>query len=534
MRRNELLLRELQLESASAELAAHATARARTPVKRTRGIRATSAAKRRRQGQPVRRSLRVQGMTPDGAPAEPSSGPDASLFSIEPARPARPEGTIAAELWEGDDLLGRRFLSYLVRTAPKSAAGSKGKGKGSRSGTKPDALPELDQLNDAAAVVEWHAPAPPPAAASTSAASSRRAAPAAADAAYATQLSALAIGEDLVAKVVPDRTYSIVFHPCTQAPTVLVGDKGGKVGLWHVLHRPSAPSSPASASDATDDGIFMFSPHVRPVTRLLVRPGNAAQVLSCSYDGSVRVLDLGRHCFFEAYACGEDEDEGLTGLCAHPGGDVCLAATADGAVLHLDLREPRAGRTRRYDLHPRKLNAVSWNAEHPHYVATASNDTTACVWDVRRLSASKPAQARVCTVTHGKSVNAAEFSPRGTSLVTMSLDDSIRVYRDIHTHAVSSSSCPRPTATIAHNNQTGRWLTKFQPAFDPKCDAAFAVGCMRRPRAIDVFSTVTGARLRQLHDGGTYQSSVTSLHAFHPTLPMLAGCNSSGRVFVWR
>lgn len=111
------------------------------------------------------------------------------------------------------------------------------------------------------------------------------------------------------------------------------------------------------------------------------------------------------------------------------------------------------------------------------------------------------------------------------------MDDTVRVYK---APWEKEGEAPALVARTAHGNNTGRWLSNFRPAFDPKHNDIFAVGAMRHPRAIDLFSAVDGRVVRSLQDGEVYQSSVTSLHAFHPYADILAGCNSSGRVFVWR
>ncbi|CAN0495272.1 unnamed protein product, partial [Laminaria digitata] len=36
------------------------------------------------------------------------------------------------------------------------------------------------------------------------------------------------------------------------------------------------------------------------------------------------------------------------------------------------------------------------------------------------------------------------------------------------------------THALPHNNQTGRWLTKFQASWDPKSRGLFAIGSMQR------------------------------------------------------
>ncbi|CAN0332004.1 unnamed protein product [Laminaria digitata] len=58
---------------------------------------------------------------------------------------------------------------------------------------------------------------------------------------------------------------------------------------------------------------------------------------------------------------------------------------------------------------------------------------------------------------HFRSVNSAHFSPGGEWVATV-----------LATHA------------LPHNNQTGRWLTKFQASWDPKSRGLFAIGSMQR------------------------------------------------------
>jgi hypothetical protein len=55
---------------------------------------------------------------------------------------------------------------------------------------------------------------------------------------------------------------------------------------------------------------------------------------------------------------------------------------------------------------------------------------------------------------------------------------------------------------------------------------------MDRPRGVDIFDvTVAKKPYGRLTD--EYMGSVTSVHAFHPSLPLVAGANSSGRVYLW-
>ncbi len=60
----------------------------------------------------------------------------------------------------------------------------------------------------------------------------------------------------------------------------------------------------------------------------------------------------------------------------------------------------------------------------------------------------------------------------------------------------------------------------------------FLCGSLEQPRGIDTFSCGGGGALARLEDDNV--ASVMSLLACHPTLPILAASNSSGKCFLWR
>lgn len=49
-----------------------------------------------------------------------------------------------------------------------------------------------------------------------------------------------------------------------------------------------------------------------------------------------------------------------------------------------------------------------------------------------------------------------------------------------HRHLVLASYC----FCSSHDNRTGRWLTGFRAAWDPKNDNTFVIGNMGRPRKV--------------------------------------------------
>lgn len=154
------------------------------------------------------------------------------------------------------------------------------------------------------------------------------------------------------------------------------------------------------------------------------------------------------------------------------------------------------------------------------------------LYDLRKLA--KNASALKTIDHHKKSINAAYFSLDGNFLLSVSQDDTVKVVADYLTDAME-------TGTLRHDNFTGRWLSTFRPTFDPKSPSSFLLGSMSRPREMNVFAlerTEKKSKNVEIRTAATLRgdalSSVCSRNAFHPTLDMIAGGNSSGRIHLFR
>ena len=83
----------------------------------------------------------------------------------------------------------------------------------------------------------------------------------------------------------------------------------------------------------------------------------------------------------------------------------------------LNIWDIRAGKSsKNWMLHEDRINTIDFNSQNPNIMATSSQDGTACIWDLRSMSAHKPMTLK--TVTHRRSVHSAYFSPSGSSLAT--------------------------------------------------------------------------------------------------------------------
>jgi len=173
--------------------------------------------------------------------------------------------------------------------------------------------------------------------------------------------------EEWVAKVTPDRIYSVAAHPSEDKLIACAGDKGGHIGLWDV----DAPSSDSH------NGVHLFRVHSRPICGL--QWATQDTMISASYDGTVRRLNVETGTFQEIFASYDDSntyyaeelgfgiDEGynfwhqyVTLDHRQPGSDPCLfLATSVGKALHLDLRVADKQRITFYEqLSERKINTL--------------------------------------------------------------------------------------------------------------------------------------------------------------------------------
>lgn len=322
---------------------------------------------------------------------------------------------------------------------------------------------------------------------------------------------------DDIVKAVEERVYAVAFHPRTDKLVVAAGDKRGNLSLWR-----------ADEARADDDEavVAMYRPHTSPVTQLHFAPHDATKLLSASYDGSVREFDLVAASFAELY--GTSDDVGITSMAVDKGHRELLVSCEDGRVWAVDPRQQPAKQTS-YLLHEKKVNTVHRHPMFPFCLATASLDRTVCLWDARKLK--KSSNTPLVTMPHNRSVNCAYFSPGGEHLVTVGQDNFVNLF-DTRDETHKDAHHVQPTLAIPHDNMTGRWLTKLHAAWDPKRKDRFVIGCMQQPRRIQIFQAARKNPIQELRS--EFFNSVHSINVFHPSLDVIAGGNSSGRLALWR
>uniref|UniRef100_A0A8B9FYZ7 WD repeat-containing protein 76 n=1 Tax=Amazona collaria TaxID=241587 RepID=A0A8B9FYZ7_9PSIT len=322
---------------------------------------------------------------------------------------------------------------------------------------------------------------------------------------YQDSLNSMVLSEDSIKKVVKYRVCSMAIHPSESIILVAAGDKRGQIGLWNVVKGAHV----------------FFTPHNDHVNCMQFSPFNPAHLLSVSNE-TLRCGDVTRAVFDEV---NNDinlssfdflDDNASTAIVGHWGGKVSV----------VDRRTPGTSPELSADIGFKRTRTVHVHPVNKHYFIAAGS-TDVCVYDVRCLAAgqNKPLSS---LRGHTKNVASAYFSPvTGSRVVTVCADNKLRVYD-------TTSLAPTVTAlsTISHNNNTGRWLTRFRAVWDPKQEHCFVVGSMGQPRQIKVFQD-TGKLLHSFFNLDCL-GSICSINVIHPSRNILVGGNSSGRLYVFK
>merc|ERR1719163_1453528 len=344
------------------------------------------------------------------------------------------------------------------------------------------------------------------------------------------QLCQLRLAEADVAKVVKDGGVHVKFLPRADTLLVGIGDKKGHIGFWSIDGIPPPPLLPPSSSSSSSslktssggggssDGVFLFRPHTQYISGIHWLPASSSSLLSSSYDGTVRKLDLQKQTFLCVY--GSEEEDEFSAMCCSSNESTVYLGDTNGNFSILDVRTEK-NMSAPLGLHDKKVNTISIDSKHENTIVTSSSDGKVLLWDIRRLKkGAKPVsalpQTRVC--------QAAYFAPNGSSKVVVTCyDDSIQVW-----------DCTKPASServlkIRHDNHTGRWVIPFRADWTPD-GLGFHVGAMNR--SLEIFNAENGKK--NIGYQSEFLTAIPSRNTIHPLLPIIAGVTNSGRVHIWR
>ncbi|WFD08505.1 hypothetical protein MVES1_003881 [Malassezia vespertilionis] len=380
------------------------------------------------------------------------------------------------------------------------------------------------------------------------------------------------------ARVAEKRIYSMLYHPTLDKDLVFTGDQDGVLGIWDAL--APTPEEDNDGNGMSQGVSFPLQLHAHfAIACLRMDPCNHDRIYASSYDTSVRVFSLASQTSSEVWAGRKGVQLGEFAILAPqqhafeatptpvPQLDERSLWIADhrGGLLHIETRsmEPTA---RRWQVSEKKIGGMAVNPAVPYCIATASNDRTVRMFDVRMLrNVPETPEAPVKVVgddldalesifktaqldARGDSAacTSVDFSPTGECLAGVCYNDTVNLW-DIEpawlshknadeAHRTSASTRQRHVLAapriFPHNNQTGRWVTLFRARWNTNTtlEPHFSIGSMMRD--VEIYGK-DGRRMATLYDPD-WITAIPAVTCMHPVAPArLAAGNGSGRCNLW-
>ena len=344
------------------------------------------------------------------------------------------------------------------------------------------------------------------------------------------------------------------FHLSTNDRLVFGGDTSGNIGIWSV----------DQTMEEDEPLIITFKPHGKSVSKFCEIPHNQSQVLSSSYDGSIRITDLAKQQSIDILSLDDSDGEaiGVSDTCMPSGQPSLLyCTTLDGRLYQFDMREKRRihNTQKMMRLHDKKIGGFSVNPNREYQIATSSLDRSLRLWDLRnvskRNSLSELDNDTASPHFYGGyssrlSISIVDWNSEN-HLVCNGYDNTIRLFdlsgnsktsnvndwkKDFALHRGHTGGdityAMKPFKSISHNCQTGRWVSILKARWqkDPQDGIQkFVIGNMNR--SFDIY-TQEGSLIAQLFEP-EFMTAVPSVVSFHPTHNWIVGGTSAGKVYLY-
>ncbi|KAK5825155.1 WD repeat-containing 76 [Gossypium arboreum] len=315
-------------------------------------------------------------------------------------------------------------------------------------------------------------------------------------------LKSMDLKPENVAWPMPRRIMEVKFFPCTGIRMIAVGNKIGNIAFLNM-----------DSEDEIDDGIYIYGPHTGAISGISVQRYSMSKIYSSGHDGFIRLMDAEKEVFDVVHYC----DKTIHCLSQQPNDLWSLYfSEGRGVLIEWDVRTGKSSGN--WMLHEDTINTISFNPQNPNIMATSSTDGTACIWDLRSTRSQKPKTMK--TVSHGRAVNSAYFSPSGTSLATTSLDNNV---------GITSGFNYEDTSMIYHDNSTGTLNLSFRGIWGWD-DSCIFIGNMRK--GIDVISPVQRTSVMTLQS--PQLPAIPWRFDAHPyEVGMLAAATNGSGVCLW-
>ncbi|KAG1651017.1 WD repeat-containing protein 76 [Nymphon striatum] len=306
------------------------------------------------------------------------------------------------------------------------------------------------------------------------------------------KFESLQLQEKNVAKVVPNRIFSVEIHPSINKLLVFAGDRKGYLGIWDVHAHNS------------QDGVYVYRPHSQSIYCLKFNKENPHYLYSLGNDRTIKQGDLTKAVFEEIFRIPDDEDYSCSYFDFLSSNSAVVSLT-NGMVAVTDFRNKRQIVTN-YEIPNAKysLRTVSVHPTKKQYFITNGIKGTITLWDTRHMKVhnGKP----IASLPGHMTTSSSFFSPiTGNKILATSYNDKIR-----HVHRI-----PPPAMKAV-------WL--------PNNEELFVVGSIDRPHRIEILSE-TGQAFHLF--SSDYLDSICSTNSIHPSYNILAGGSSSGLVHLF-
>ncbi|KAI9298587.1 WD40 repeat-like protein [Neoconidiobolus thromboides FSU 785] len=270
-------------------------------------------------------------------------------------------------------------------------------------------------------------------------------------------------------KVCDDFIHCAQFHSNKEKVLLSVGSKVGEVSLLDASYYVNRFKNKEYIEDLEYDyeaHLHRFRPHYHTISGLKFQPNQEHCLLTCSYDNTIKKMDLNQQESITTFNYLNDMDSICSLDIQKFNNNLAYFSTFGGNVGLHDLREYKSAT---HKLTDSKISTISLNPKYEHIFATASADKTVKIYDSRYLSEKRYLyQSKLSSL-----VSSAHFDPTGKKLVTTSFENSIKVF-DYHQNNANHNNKSTdmnmnfsPTITIRHNCRVAALISIFQAKFHP-------------------------------------------------------------------
>lgn len=357
-------------------------------------------------------------------------------------------------------------------------------------------------------------------------------------------------------KLTHQRITAIHFHPSETDCLITGGDTNGNFGIWAV----------DSMTEDSEPMITIIKPHGRTISKILDVPLNSAQLISSSYDGSARLLDIQKQTSSEILTLSGSEGItlGISDIDMTSSSNLLNLTSLDGHFYQHDIREKFTSVRRKglLRLHDKKIGGFCVNPNTEYQIATASLDRSLRIWDLRNISNknswSELGETFLSPHLYGNyssrlSVSIVDWNSNN-HLVCNGYDDKINIFdfsgkREPYSNISTWAKSERPTKpgvsgkgelpnnflpfnTIKHNCQSGRWVSILKARWQKRpTDSVQKFAIANMNRSIDIYDE-NGEIISRLHDEEV-MTAVPAVVSFHPNQNWVVGGTSSGKVYLF-